>query len=378
MIHFILARNNSNTIKKYLGKRGRSIASVIRIIYYDDLKELLNLKTSAIIFSDFDRLNSFQLEEVKKIFTQIKVKYPQLILINDPSKVKLRFELLKQLKKTGINNYDVFRSIEPLVNLSYPVFLREENNHTGALSELIYDFKSLEKNILALNLQGYPTKNLLAVEYANVVTTGGIYKKYSALKVMDNIYPRQLDYNMHWMVKSNICFDTYPVEDYLKEFEIYMNENPHKDWLDQIFNIAGIDYGRIDYGVYEGKPIVWEINLNPDYGNRKRNRVEQQKELVDRIRDEFHVKLLNKFSEIDAHEDTHIELEISERVLKTMKTSNLVLFWEKFHNLYKTKKPIFQKLVRFVRAFSLVIAQFLLFVLKSFGYSPLRNSKSQP
>ena len=375
MIHFILARNNSFTIKKYLGKRGKSIANIVKIIYYDNLTELLNLRTSAIIFSDFDRLTSDQLEEVKKIHTQIKVKYPELILINDPTEVKLRFDLLKQLKKAGINNYDVFRLTEPLHNLPYPVFLREQNNHTGALSELIYDLKTLERNVLALNLQGYPNQNMMAVEFVNVATKDGVYKKYSALKVKDGIYPRQLDYDMHWMVKTSIRFNIYPEKEFDREFEEYVSENPHKLWLERVFKIAGIDYGRIDYGVFEGRPIVWEINLNPDYGNRRRKDGEKPNQTVDRIRGEFHLKLLNVFLEIEANQDALIELEISERVLKTMKPSGRVLFWEKFHNLFKTKKPFFKKMVKFLRVFFLLVARFLLLLLRPLGYSPLRTPK---
>ena len=30
-----------------------------------------------------------------------------------------------------------------------------------------------------------------------------------------------------------------------------------------MFQIAGIDYGRIDYSMLDGEPQVWEINTNP-------------------------------------------------------------------------------------------------------------------
>ena len=39
--------------------------------------------------------------------------------------------------------------------------------------------------------------------------------------------------------------------------------NPHRELLEHIFRDAGIDYGRIDYGLLDGRIQVWEINTNP-------------------------------------------------------------------------------------------------------------------
>jgi hypothetical protein len=43
----------------------------------------------------------------------------------------------------------------------------------------------------------------------------------------------------------------------------FFNTNPHEAWIREMFAIAHIDYGRIDYGILNGKPQVWEINTNP-------------------------------------------------------------------------------------------------------------------
>ena len=39
--------------------------------------------------------------------------------------------------------------------------------------------------------------------------------------------------------------------------------DPHGDRLADIFSIAGVGYGRIDYGVHAGAIQTWEINTNP-------------------------------------------------------------------------------------------------------------------
>ncbi|MGK7892784.1 MAG: hypothetical protein AB4372_03825, partial [Xenococcus sp. (in: cyanobacteria)] len=49
----------------------------------------------------------------------------------------------------------------------------------------------------------------------------------------------------------------------LLEEEQYVKTNPHESFLRDIFRLARIEYGRIDYGLINGIPQVWEINTNP-------------------------------------------------------------------------------------------------------------------
>ena len=43
----------------------------------------------------------------------------------------------------------------------------------------------------------------------------------------------------------------------------YLQSNPHAKWLRESLASAKISYGRIDYGLRDSKPQVWEINTNP-------------------------------------------------------------------------------------------------------------------
>jgi hypothetical protein len=49
----------------------------------------------------------------------------------------------------------------------------------------------------------------------------------------------------------------------LLEERDYVMANPHEAALRTIFAIAKIAYGRIDYGMVDGRPQVWEINTDP-------------------------------------------------------------------------------------------------------------------
>lgn len=375
MIYFILAGSNSNTIKKYLEYRGNQLQKDIGIIYYDDLSKLNGLECNTLIFSDFDRLNKNQLAEVIKIFDIIKSRYPELNLVNNPAKTKLRFDLLRELYNLGINPFNVHRIVESLNNIRFPVFLREENNHTGALSGLIFNYKSLEANVFALSLQGYPAKNLLAVEFVDVADEMGIYGKYSALKVVDTVYPRQLDYNMHWMVKTSIRYNRYPEKEFLKEFKYFMDNNPHEIWLEKVFKLAGIEYGRIDYGLLNNQPVVWEINLNPDYGGRKRKKRKKRNVVIQEIRNTFHTTLIEKWKELNRNNLVKLQLDLPPSTLQIMQPDYYSENWRKFHNRLNTKKPAFKIIIKLVRNCLVIFSFFLLFVLSPFNFRVLKKEQ---
>jgi hypothetical protein len=66
---------------------------------------------------------------------------------------------------------------------------------------------------------------------------------------------------------------------------------PHREELRQIFDLAGITYGRIDYGLRAEKIQVWEINLNPTLiqGREKyhTDKLALKQQLVDKLSDAF-------------------------------------------------------------------------------------------
>jgi hypothetical protein len=47
------------------------------------------------------------------------------------------------------------------------------------------------------------------------------------------------------------------------EEERFVREFPHRARLGEVFELAGIDYGRVDYALRGERIQVWEINTNP-------------------------------------------------------------------------------------------------------------------
>ncbi len=101
------------------------------------------------------------------------------------------------------------------------------------------------------------------VEFCDISDAKGVYRKYSACRVGDKIIPRSIFFDTKWMQK--LSGDTFADENpYLyDELNSYQQENPHAEELMKVYEAAGLQYGRVDYGVKDGEVQVWEINTNP-------------------------------------------------------------------------------------------------------------------
>jgi hypothetical protein len=111
--------------------------------------------------------------------------------------------------------------------------------------------------------------DLLLVEFCDTADAQGVYRKYAAFRVGDAIIARHLFFSHHWHVKSAELQDAAS----LQEERDYVTMNPHSEMLRPIFDLAGIEYGRVDYALHDGRIRVWEINTNPTILAPPRERV---------------------------------------------------------------------------------------------------------
>jgi len=137
----------------------------------------------------------------------------------------------------------------------WPVFLRGANDHDGARTPLLHDAEAWEA---ALDRLGGPD-GLLAVEFLETRGADGLYRKYSAFRIGDAIVPRHVFFGREWELKHAGHVDGATVEEELA----YVRTNPHERALREVFDLARVEYGRIDYAMRGDRPQVWEINTNP-------------------------------------------------------------------------------------------------------------------
>ena len=82
--------------------------------------------------------------------------------------------------------------------------------------------------------------------------------------------PGSLVFRSDWMVKSTRREDI-PVSKHLELEDSFVEANPHESWIKDVFSMAGIDYGRIDYSMSGGRPTAWEINTTQRWSGPNRH-----------------------------------------------------------------------------------------------------------
>lgn len=143
--------------------------------------------------------------------------------------------------------------------------MRWESRHEPPLTGLIDSADALEAAIDGLPPHIRWDPDLMIVEYGAAPSADGRFRKYSAFKVGPTIYPQHCFINENWYVKFSSTRFTEADRD---ESRAYVAENPHAAQIEHIFALAGIDYGRIDYGLVDGCIQTFEINNNPTVMSR--------------------------------------------------------------------------------------------------------------
>ena len=269
-MNYLVNRQFADSVEGYLESPWPGeMAGRIHVVAYQDASALRELPAGTTLLSDHERFTPAQRELARRVWRALgEAGVPRL---NDPDRVLRRAPLLDALHRAGINAFRAVPATEPLEGLRYPVFVREANEHTGTLTRLLGSRRELGRSLALLTrFGGLRPEDLLVVEFCDTRVGGtGPFPKYAVFRVGDRLIPRYLEFGEHWVVKS----DSRSVTQELVERELdFMRRNPHEETLRRVFDLAGIDYGRADYGVLDGRVQVWEINTNPRIGPRSRAR----------------------------------------------------------------------------------------------------------
>jgi hypothetical protein len=190
---------------------------------------------------------------------------PDWRLLNDPRRTLLRQPFLIAAAAAGLNDFRIHSATSEDSSIRYPVFLRERNRHDGPLTGLLETPAAVRSALRALRLRGHRTRELIQIEYQDTSDGNGQFRKYSAFRVGNRMVRTHMMISSSWSVKSDS--NSSSVESALEERD-FVTGSAHESWLRQIFDLANIEWGRIDYGVLNGRPQAWEINTNPTIGRR--------------------------------------------------------------------------------------------------------------
>lgn len=262
-INYVVTRQHGYTIAPFIRSEFPQLSSLIKIRTYDQLLPRKVVVPGLYIFTDFDRLPVSEANRASQIADFLRNGLGDRAVVNHPREVMDRFELIEALKARG-NQFSAFRADDIKTGISprFPVFLRRDKSHQGAISGLLHDWDQLLATI-DLAAQDIPVSEIRIVEFCDTRDAEtGLFVKYSSHYIGGNIIPDHIIFSKKWMLRRSDIVTPNLIR---RELD-YVTRNPHARQLKEIFKLARVDYGRIDYSfsATDGSMQVWEININPD------------------------------------------------------------------------------------------------------------------
>ncbi|MEJ8566535.1 hypothetical protein [Elongatibacter sediminis] len=258
MIIYVCTSAERHVVAAYFGYWGASLRKSVRLVSYKQLFSFSRLPRATYIFADLERLPAWQRERAALYWHHLKKTWPEARLLNHPLRTQRRYSLLRTLNKSGMNGFDVFRLEEDRTPSRFPVFIRRENSHSGPESELLHTPDELDAALRQMT-ERMAADDLLITEFLNRPDPQGRFWKYSAFVFEDRIVPAHLFVEDAWCVKAPMFVD----DEIIAAERDYIEGNPHESHLREVARLGQIEYGRIDYGIVDGQPQVYEINTHP-------------------------------------------------------------------------------------------------------------------
>lgn len=265
MLYYVAREQHRYTIDRLLRtirEAGGHPPAHLRVATYEGLLAVKRAPIGSYVFTDLDRLTSYEIEAATQIAHAVRHADARAIISNWPHRVLGRYALLRRLHEAGMNDYNVWRLDEERMPTGYPVFIRREQDALGPETPLLRDESEYRAAVAHLAERGRALMGRIAVQFCRSADESGTYRKYGALYFRGEIVPQHLFLSRDWMVKRSTLELT---PDMMAEEERYVFENPHAEQIRAIFALAETDFGRIDYTVVDGRVQTFEINTNPNF-----------------------------------------------------------------------------------------------------------------
>jgi hypothetical protein len=256
MIVFLTTENHSYTHEEVART---ATWPQVRLATYESLRGEVRLPDATYVFTDLDRLAPGHLREAAGICRQLRAA--GLRVLNDPARFRTRSGLLRILHDSGINSFNAYRIEENTRPRRWPVFVRAQGDHDPPLSGLLESWEQVEAAVDAALGDGVPLSQLMVVEYAAQPVRPGLFRKLGCYRIGDTSVAHVCVHDEQWIVKYGKM--GIAGEDlYADELRI-VRDNPHAPALQRAFELAGVEYGRVDFGLVDGRVEIYEINTNP-------------------------------------------------------------------------------------------------------------------
>lgn len=287
MINFVTTRSHGRTVRHLIRQLGDA-----RHWSYERLLLQKELRSGTWVFTDHERLSHFEIALAAKVANRLEQGGARVL--NHPAHVRSRYDLLRTLHEAGINRFSAFRCESQPQPTSFPVFIRNEFDHHSASLELIADQQALDATVSRMKANGVPLAGKLVIEYAGQEVSPGVWQRFSTYRVGHQLIAHHNAVDFHWVTKDGADKQRLLAHPLFRTFveneRRFVTGNLYEDVLRQAFDLAGIDYGRADFSLVDGRPQIFEINTNPTHGSHREiyretypERVETQRLAEDRL-----------------------------------------------------------------------------------------------
>jgi hypothetical protein len=260
MIQFFATRRHGHLVHEFLDSWSPADRTLANRAAYEHFPFWKPLANGVCVFIDFERLVPAELFLAIKLAAAVRARPEHYTILNEPAHYPGRFNLQRKWRECGINDFNVYRVEELDERLRFPVFVRSDLDHNGPLTPLLRSRTELDAALKKLpRLTAFLRQRLMVVEYIDCADADGVFRKYSVMNIAGTLIPRHVLFSDKWATKKPDAVSQKTVTE-----EIEFTENfPHAAQVREAFRLAHLDYGRIDYGVKDGRIQVWEINTNP-------------------------------------------------------------------------------------------------------------------
>lgn len=208
------------------------------------------------VFTDLELLTPKRLWLATVLADQLAAAEGAPRILNHPRRALLRYDLLRMLFERGINPYQAYRVLHTRTPSRFPVFLRFENDHEGPASPLLHNQRELDRELLRAHVRGDDLASLLMVEFQDTSDDQGVFRKFNAFVMGDQLIIGNIAFGTDWVVKYSGRY----TDEQLIEKWAYLSSHMHDDSLREFAELAGAGWGRFDYALANGRVCVWEFN----------------------------------------------------------------------------------------------------------------------
>jgi len=201
VIFFAAPADETWEMEEYLQQYGGALVARVRILTYEDIVAERALPLGTYIFAAIDQLSPTQTEIAAQCWQELSSASPDIRLINHPTEVLCRYQLLKTCFERSRNTFRVRRASELYRRQRFPVFVRPEGEHSGSLTRLLHNRSQLGQALAMALCWGYRLRDLIVVEYCDTADSSGVFRQYCAAVVGDRIIPQALVHNRNWITK---------------------------------------------------------------------------------------------------------------------------------------------------------------------------------